>query len=350
MSSEDQNEKMPPPEEPPTTGAPARPAPPTTVVRYGRMGLVGEFSHSPSLKFPSGSRLVIQTDRGIELGEAIPLTCPGCEYRIDREQMVHYAQESGAEYLSLNAGRVLRQATHDDLGEARHLRDSEAEKMDVCARAIETHGLQMKLVDCELLFGGERIIFYFMAEGRIDFRDLVRDLAREFQTRIEMRQVGARDEARLIADYETCGRECCCKNFLKALKPINMKMAKMQKATLDPSKVSGRCGRLKCCLRYEQDTYDELDRRLPRNGTRVRTPEGDGVVIDRLILAQLILVETDANQRVAVPVESATVLEGAAGRRPRGRRAGPRLNTPQGDGPGSASRADGPLDEPEGDG
>ena len=113
----------------------------------------------------------------------------------------------------------------------------------------------MKIVDAEHIFGGERIVFYFMAEGRVDFRELVRRLAQEYQTRIEMRQIGSRDEAKLLGDVESCGQECCCLQFLQLLKPVNMRMAKMQKATLDPSKISGYCGRLKCCLRYEDETY-----------------------------------------------------------------------------------------------
>jgi hypothetical protein len=158
----------------------------------------------------------------------------------------------------------------------------------------------MQIVGAEHVFGGERIIFYFMAEDRIDFRELVRVLAREFQTRIEMRQVGARDEARLLADYETCGRECCCKNFLKTLKPVGMQMAKLQKATLDPSKVSGRCGRLKCCLRYEHETYAEMNKRLPRMGRRVRTASEEGTVIDRQILTQLLRLRKDDGTVVTV--------------------------------------------------
>lgn len=276
---------------------------PTTIVRYGHMGLIGEFTSPPRAKYCCGAKVVIQTDRGIELGEAVSLTSPGCENPIRREQILRYVEVCGPEYLRLNGGRILREATHADLAEDRHLRQSEKEKMEVCRRFIEARGLPMKLVDCEHLFGGERVVFYFMSEGRVDFRELVRDLAREFQTRIEMRQVGARDEARLVADFETCGRECCCKNFLKTLKPVNMKMAKMQKATLDPSKVSGRCGRLKCCLRYEQDTYEELDKRLPRTGTRVRTHFGDGTIVERQILTQTLLLHMDDNQRIAVRMD-----------------------------------------------
>ena len=122
----------------------------------------------------------------------------------------------------------------------------------------------MKIVDAEHIFGGERIVFYFMAEGRVDFRELVRKLAQEYQTRIEMRQIGSRDEAKLLGDVESCGQECCCLQFLQLLKPVNMRMAKMQKATLDPSKISGYCGRLKCCLRYEDETYMDLKKSLPR--------------------------------------------------------------------------------------
>ncbi len=342
-ASPEANETQPAPVETPAaeTTAPPRPPRPATMVRYGRMGYVGEFTHPPQARFAWGAKVVVQTDRGIELGEPIHLTCPSSANPIPRDQMLLYAKNSGSEYLFLNAGRILRQATDDDLAEARHLRDAEIDKIGKCAELVEQHGIQMKIVDCEHLFGGERIIFYFMAEGRIDFRDLVRDLAREFQTRIEMRQVGARDEARLIADFETCGRECCCKNFLKTLKPVNMKMAKMQKATLDPSKVSGRCGRLKCCLRYEQDTYDELDRRLPRMGCRVATPEGEGFVIDRLILAQVLLVQTGENQRVAVPVEQVTVVEEPPARRGGGPRNGDRPREDRGPRNGPPESANG---------
>jgi len=289
-------------------------APPSTLIRYGRMGFVGEFSVPPSMRLRCGTPVIVQTDRGIELGEQVQLTCQGCQWSIGRDRVRQYVEASGPEYLRYRAGRVLRVATRDDLAEARHLRSEEAEKMAICQRYIEARGLPMKLVEAEHLFGGERIIFYFMAEGRVDFRELVRDLAHEFQTRIEMRQVGARDEARLIADYETCGRECCCKNFLKTLKPVSMKMAKMQKATLDPSKVSGRCGRLKCCLRYEQETYEELDRNLPRAGTRVRSPEGEGVVSERHILAQLVAFQTDDGRRIVAPIEDVQVIGAPAPR------------------------------------
>jgi len=169
---------------------------------------------------------------------------------------------------------------------------------------IREMDLPMKLVDVEMLLGGERIIFYFMSEGRVDFRELVRRLAGEFHTRIEMRQVGARDEARLVADYEKCGQHCCCRQFLKVLKPVSMRNAKIQKATLDPSKISGRCGRLMCCLRYEEQTYDDLRKRLPNRNTRLLTEDGPGRVMNTQILTQLVLVELDrGGTRSAYPVE-----------------------------------------------
>ena len=166
----------------------------------------------------------------------------------------------------------------------------------------------MKIVDAENIFGGERIIFYFMADGRVDFRELVKKLANEYQSRIEMRQVGSRDEAKLLGDVESCGQQCCCQLFLKALKPVNMRMAKMQKATLDPSKISGYCGRLKCCLRYEDQTYTELKKRLPRKNARVKTPHGEGKVVDTQILTQLVIVEDENGTKTAVGVEQVEIL------------------------------------------
>jgi hypothetical protein len=169
--------------------------------------------------------------------------------------------------------------------------------------------LYMKIVTVEHLLGGERVIYYFMADGRVDFRGLVRELADRHQTRIEMRQVGPRDEARLVADYEICGRECCCKNFLKTLRPVTMKMAKIQKATLDLSKVSGRCGRLRCCLRYEHEGYESLAKKLPRKGLRVRSEFGVGAVVDRQILTQLVMIQNEDGKVITVPLEEITEFD-----------------------------------------
>jgi cell fate regulator YaaT (PSP1 superfamily) len=156
----------------------------------------------------------------------------------------------------------------------------------------------MQLVDVEHLFGGERVIFYYLAEKRVDFRELVKALAKRFRTRIEMRQIGVRDEAKLLADYGDCGKPVCCNTHLREMPPVSMKMAKLQKAALDPNKISGRCGRLKCCLRYEYDTYEAYRRELPRVGASVITRQGQGKVLGQEILARKILVEYDGGRRI----------------------------------------------------
>lgn len=289
---------------------------PTAVVRYGYLKHIGEFAYKPGMKFTCGGRVIIQTDRGIELGAQVSLTCTGCSKSISRDQMRAYAKNSGEGYLKERRGKILRQATTEDLHEEERMRVQVREKLERCGDLVRQQQLPMKIVECEHVLGGERIIFYFMSDSRIDFRRLVKDLAQEYHTRIEMRQVGARDEARILADYETCGQECCCKTFLKTLKPISMRMAKLQKATLDPTKVSGRCGRLKCCLRYEHDSYEELARKLPKIGKLIRTTQGNGIVVDRQILTQLVQIELDDRKRVTVVVEDILAPEEEVQTRP----------------------------------
>lgn len=276
---------------------------PSTAVRYGAMRMIGEFTYRPNTVFKCGAKVVVQTERGIELGEQVSLTCHGCDKSVSRDQISRYIQNSGPEFYRLGSGRILREATPQDVAEHDHLNSSTRGEADDCSLMAAQLGLEMKIVTVEHLLGGERVIYYFMADGRVDFRGLVKELAARHQTRIEMKQVGARDEARLVADYEICGRECCCKNFLKTLRPVTMKMAKVQKATLDLSKVSGRCGRLRCCLRYEHEGYESLERNLPRRGSRIRTEHGTGVVIDRQILTQLVMFRSDEGRVVTVPVE-----------------------------------------------
>jgi cell fate regulator YaaT (PSP1 superfamily) len=282
--------------------------PPTSiVVRFGAMKLVGEFPYTGDAKPGCGSKLVVRTHRGTELGEMLTSTCPnsGCSKSVSRQEMLEYIENSGGrDYPFHTEGRVLRVASIEDLNEQSRLEAGKLEQIKAARRHTEALGLPMKIVDAEPILGGERLTFYFTSEGRVDFRDLVRALADEFKSRIELRQVGARDEARLTADYERCGQYCCCKNFLKVLKPVSMRSAKTQKATLDPLKISGRCGRLMCCLRYEDETYETLRKNLPRRKKRVGTPEGPGVVLDTQILTQLVLVRLEATgAQVAVPVE-----------------------------------------------
>lgn len=284
---------------------------PATAVRWGAMNWIGEFRFGAGTVFKCGAKVVVQTDRGIELGQQVSLSCTGCNKHVSREQIKRYVETSGAEFFKLGSGRILREATTQDIDEHERLNAHNREDIDRAAMLTAQIGLEMKIVTVEHLLGGERIVFYFRAEDRIDFRDLVRELAHHYQTRIEMRQVRPREEARLVADYEICGRECCCKNFLKQMRPVSMRMAKLQKSTLDPAKLSGRCGRLRCCLRYEHVGYEELDAKLPRLGTRVRSPSVTGVVIDRQILTQLLLVRGDDQREVAVPLEDVTAVEAA---------------------------------------
>ncbi len=276
---------------------------PSCAVRYGYMAYIGEFKYAPGMLFGCGQKVVIQTNRGIEIGQQVSLTCTGCDKSVSRQQMMRYVKASGPDYLRLKSGKILRAANDQDLIEEVKLNEEAGRELTRARDMVAESRFPMKLVTCEHLFGGERVIFHFMSEDRVDFRELVRQFAHEFHTRIEMHQVGARDEARLVADYEICGRECCCKNFLKKLRPVAMRMAKLQKATLDPSKVSGRCGRLRCCLRYEQEGYETMDKNLPRVGSRIRTADGVGTVTKRQILTQLLTVAFDHSDVSTIAVE-----------------------------------------------
>ncbi len=169
-----------------------------------------------------------------------------------------------------------------------------------CQKFVDQLGLDLKLVDVEQLFGGERMIVFYLADERVDFRELVKMLASEFQTRVEMKQIGVRDEAKLLADYGDCGQPVCCNNHLVTMPPVSMRMAKLQKATLDPTKISGRCGRLKCCLRYEFDNYDEIQKSLPKVGAHIITPQGKAKVIGQQLLMEQLLIETEDHRRILI--------------------------------------------------
>jgi cell fate regulator YaaT (PSP1 superfamily) len=280
------------------------------LVRYGRMNTLGLFEHHESQIPLMPSRVVVKTDKGLELGY---LVGPGCIYRSGRlrlspAQIKEYFEDSDIDLPCEKSGTLVRCATSADISEERHLRKIAEEEIQCCRRFVKELNLPMKIVDAEHIFGGERIIFYFMSETRVDFRQLVKKLAQEYQTRIEMRQIGSRDEAKILGDVESCGQQCCCIRFLKTLKPVNMRMAKMQKATLDPSKISGYCGRLKCCLRYEDETYTELKKHLPKKNALVMTKHGRGKVVDSQILTQLVAVQLDNGTKVVVGVEELQIL------------------------------------------
>jgi cell fate regulator YaaT (PSP1 superfamily) len=293
MSDEEIYERLRPPE--------------TVVVRFGYLKQIGEYPYDGEVTPGCGSRLVARTHRGTEIVEMLTTTCEnsGCAKSVTRQEMLDYIEGSGGKDFPFRTnGKILHVATIEELNKQSALDSNKKEYIRTCKTLIDELELPMKLVEVEPILGQELLTFYFMSKDRVDFRKLVRRLAGEFKTRIEMRQVGARDEARLVADYERCGQHCCCKSFLKVLKPVSMKSAKLQKATLDPLKISGRCGRLMCCLRYEDQTYDELRKNLPKKGKRVGTSEGPGRVIDTKILVQLALVKLEHNeQAIAVPVE-----------------------------------------------
>jgi len=200
-------------------------------------------------------------------------------------------------------GQIVGVMTEEDHVQARASQAKEQAAFLRCQEFIQERKLQMDLVDVEHLFGGERLVFYFLAEKRVDFRELVKDLAREYRTHIEMRQIGVRDEAKLLADYGDCGKPVCCNTHMAVMPPVSMRMAKLQKSTLDPSKISGRCGRLKCCLRFEQDVYEEFQQDLPQPGVRIVTAKGQGRVLAQEILARKVLVEFEDGRRIVVAAE-----------------------------------------------
>jgi len=257
---------------------------PKYIVRCGAMRLLGVMNTRGNDTYVRGNRVIARTDRGLEAGEVL------CEA----------TDESVAQINDAKRGQVLRLMSADDDNELARMHEQEAVEFEKCEQSIEKLGLQMRLIDVEHVFGGERIVVYYLAEERVDFRELVKTLAGEFQTRIEMRQIGVRDEAKLLADYGDCGKPVCCNTHLSAMPPVSMKMAKLQKATLDPTKISGRCGRLKCCLRYEYDTYEKLQKQLPPIGSDVVTGNGRARVLSHEILASQLLVETEDHRRVLI--------------------------------------------------
>ena len=292
-------------------------APTTIVVRYGVMKMIGEFPYDGDAKPGCGSKIVVRTFRGVEIGEMLTSTCPnaGCSKSVTRKEMLEYIENSGGRQYPFSAkGKAMRVATKEDMDRQAKLEQSKhALKTDARERAGRLVP-KAKIVELEPILSQDRITAYYTSEEKIDVHALQRDLQAHHAVHVEMRQVGARDEARLTADYERCGQYCCCKNFLKVLKPVSMRSAKVQKATLDPLKISGRCGRLMCCLRYEDETYETLRKKLPKRKKLVGTPDGDGIVVDTQILTQLVLVELDGTrQRIAVPVEDLTEPTGRTG-------------------------------------
>jgi cell fate regulator YaaT (PSP1 superfamily) len=267
---------------------------PKYIVRTGVMRALGVFSSGRDESYLRNAQIIARTERGLEIGEVL---CEATEAAL-------------AQLTEPGSGQILRVMTTDDARERSRLLDQARQEFQTCQRLIAQDTLDMRLVDVEHIFGGERIVVYYLAENRVDFRELVRQLAAEFQTRVEMRQIGVRDEAKVLADYGDCGKPVCCNTHLSEMPPVSMKMAKIQKATLDPTKISGRCGRLKCCLRYEYDTYEALQKELPPLGSDIVTSRGRARVLAQEILAGQLLVETEDHRRVMIAADEVlTVLK-----------------------------------------
>jgi cell fate regulator YaaT (PSP1 superfamily) len=262
----------------------------TYLVRYGAMRLYGDFRPSFGEEYARGDRVILRSERGTEFGDVLCSATP----------------EALSAIPDLTHGTILRTFNDDDVHRVAEIKENRDRLYDRAVDLIRQCRLAMQLVDVEELLGRERILFYFLANDRVDFRELVRAMAKDFSARIELRQIGPREDAKLLADYGDCGKPVCCNTHLIVLPAVTMRMAKLQKASLDPNKLSGRCGRLKCCLRYEQDVYEEHVKELPNIGQRVVTTDGPGKVLAQEVLAKRVMVEFEDGRRR--PVKLADVL------------------------------------------
>lgn len=244
-------------------------------VRFRKAGKIYYFDPG-NLELKPGQEVVVETSRGLELGDVVQES-----KKVNDDEIVPPLR------------LVRRVATESDKNKISENKCKEEEAFKVCQEKIEKHGLAMKLVEVEYTFDHNKIIFYFTAENRVDFRELVRDLAAVFRTRIELRQIGVRDEAKIVGGMGPCGRGLCCATFLGSFGPVSIRMAKEQNLSLNPTKISGICGRLMCCLRYEADHYEHARGEFPDTGDRVITPKGDGKVISTNIVKKTVLVELE---------------------------------------------------------
>ena len=245
-------------------------------VRFREAGKIYYFSPGKR-KISRGDQVIVETARGVEMGRVVL-----GEKEVPEEEIVSPLKE------------VTRIATEEDLKRVKRNREKEKEAFVICEQKIKKHQLQMKLVGAEYTFDNNKLLFYFTADGRIDFRELVKDLASVFRTRIELRQIGVRDETKMMGGIGICGRELCCKTFLSDFVPVSIKMAKEQNLSLNPGKISGLCGRLMCCLKNEYETYEYLNSRLPGVGDFVTTPDGvKGQVQSINVLRQTVKVLTE---------------------------------------------------------
>ena len=248
-------------------------------IKFKDAGKMYYFS-SGNIKVKAGDHVIVETARGIEFGKVT-------------------LEETTVSDASLVAPlkNIIRIATPADVKKHESNLAKKGEALRICQEKINKHGLEMKLIDVEYTFDNSKVVFYFTADGRVDFRELVKDLAAVFRMRIELRQIGVRDEAKMIGGVGNCGRGLCCNSWLTDFEPVSIKMAKVQNLSLNPSKISGICGRLMCCLKYENDIYTQMKKGMPNTGERIRTPDGIGIVtevniLEKTIKTRLILEDT----------------------------------------------------------
>jgi len=256
-------------------------------VRFKKAGKIYYFDPD-DLDIEINSNVIVETARGIEFGKVVI-----SNREIPESEIVAPLK------------KVIRIATEDDILHAAENEKKEKEAFNICLQKIKAHNLDMKLIDVEYTFDNNKVLFYFTAEGRVDFRELVKDLAAVFKTRIELRQIGVRDESKMMGGIGICGRVLCCKSFLGEFQPVSIKMAKEQGLSLNPTKISGTCGRLMCCLKYEQEAYEEILSRVPKVGAIVDTPGGQGVVMEVNLLKEMVKVKLDVGNETDLEIYDA---------------------------------------------
>jgi len=244
-----------------------------------------------------GDEVIVPASGGVEFG-----------------RVVTSIREISDEELEEPLKKVIRRATSRDREQLKRNERKKEEAFRTAKRMIREHGLPMKLIDVDYAFEGSNIIFYFTSEGRVDFRELVKDMVSHFRTRIELRQVGVRDEAKMVGGLGPCGRDLCCSLFLEDFEPVSIKMAKEQELPLNPSKISGICGRLMCCLKYEEDVYEEFNKGAPPLGSSIKMDEGEGRVVGYQVPKNLVIVELESGQKVEVALEQLLTPRSKKGR------------------------------------
>lgn len=252
-------------------------------VRFKEVGKIYYFDPD-GVTFAPDEMVIVETARGVECGQIAT-----GNKDVDESEIVQPLK------------KIMRKATEADLKKVESNKELEKRAFDICQKKIGEHGLEMKLVNVEYTFDAGKILFYFTADGRVDFRALVKDLASIFRTRIELRQIGVRDEAKMLGGLGICGKQFCCSSFLGEFQPVSIKMAKEQGLSLSPVKISGTCGRLMCCLKYEQDAYTDLLRNTPKYGAVVKTKQGRGTVVEVNLLTGVLKVKMDNTPPEAAP-------------------------------------------------